>query len=167
MVNAVAHILTPIILLDIYRDHIAKKRFPLVYVLLAGVGGILPDIDVAIYWVLHAFFGTALSEVHRTFSHTLFAPLALLLIAAATYKISKKIFWAINAINLGYAAHLLIDFAFSGTIMPLYPLSAARYGLNLIPQTELGSTIIIGADAILLTLWLIYDYAKHNIKDFI
>lgn len=167
MPNAVAHILIPIILLDLYRDYIAKKKFQLKYIMLAGVGGILPDIDVVVYWILHALFGVTLSEVHRTFSHTLFAPAALLIIAAVTYKFSKEIFWAINAINFGYITHLILDFALSGTIMPLYPLSTARYGLNLIPQTELGSTIIVGIDAILLTIWLIYDFSKHNIKEFI
>ncbi|MFH0752126.1 MAG: metal-dependent hydrolase [archaeon] len=167
MVNAVAHILVPIILLDIYRNYIAKKKFPLFYVVLAGFGGILPDIDVAVYWILHTLFGTPLSEVHRTITHTLFIPLLLIIIALIAYKFSKKFAWGTLAITFGYLIHLPLDFVFIGTIMPFYPISIARYGLNLIPGTEIGSTIVVGIDAILLTLWIIYDFSKHNIKDFI
>ncbi len=167
MVHAVAHILTPIILLDLYRDHIAKKKFNLKYVMLAGIGGILPDIDVLVYWVLNLLFGTTLSQVHRTLSHTLLIPTLLIIAAAIIYKLSKKISYALAAITFGYFMHLLLDFVFIGTIMPLYPFSTAAYGLNVIPATELGSTIVMGIDAIMLTAWLTYDFWKHNIKEFI
>lgn len=167
MVNAVAHILIPIILADIYRDYISRRKFPLAYVMLAGIGGILPDIDVAVYWLLNALSGTALGEVHRTITHTLLMPAIILAAAGITYKLSKKAAYAMLAITFGYLMHLLLDYAIIGTIMPFYPFSAARYGLSVIPATELGSTIVTGIDAILLTAWLVYDFSKHNIKEFI
>lgn len=167
MPHAVAHILTPIILLDLYRDHIAKKKFPLGYVMLAGVGGILPDIDVAVYWLINTFSSIALKEVHRMITHTLLVPAIIIIIAAAAYMLSKKATYAMLAVTFGYLTHLLLDYALAGTIMPFYPFSAARYGLNIIPPTEIGSTIIIGIDAIMLTVWLVYDFYKHNIKEFI
>ncbi len=167
MPNAVAHILTPILILAIYRDYIAKKKFPLKYILLAGIGGILPDIDVVIYWILNAFTSVPLTYVHRAFSHTLLVPAALLIIAAIAYKLSKTAFWTTIALTFGYVIHLTLDFLLTGTVKLFYPISSTAYGLELIPKTELGSTIVLGIDAILLTVWLIYDFSKHNIKDFI
>ncbi len=61
MVYAVAQILTPILILAIYRDYLAKRKFKLTYVMLAGLGGILPDLDVIAYWALNLLFGTPLS----------------------------------------------------------------------------------------------------------
>jgi len=49
MPQAVTHILAPILLVSIFRDFCLrkkdKKHFSLHYVLIAGLGGILPDID--------------------------------------------------------------------------------------------------------------------------
>jgi len=140
MPHAVAHILTPIILLDLYRDRIAKKKFPLIYVMIAGVGGILPDIDVIVYWLLNTISGTTLSEVHRMITHTLLVPALILIAATITYKFSKKMTYAMLAITFGYLTHLILDYTLTGTIMPFFPFSAAKYGLNIIPATEMGST---------------------------
>lgn len=167
MPNAVAHILTPIILLNLYRDYIAKKRFNLKYVMIAGIGGILPDIDVVTYWLLNALSGTALSEVHRTITHTPLAIALLLIAALAAHKLSRGVSLGILALTFGYATHLILDYSLTGTIMLLYPFTTARYGLGLIPATELGSTLIVGIDAILLTTWLVYDFSRKNIKDFV
>lgn len=167
MVNAVAHILTPIITLDVYRNYIAKKKFALSYILIAGIGGILPDLDMIAYWVLHAISGTILIDVHRTITHSLLIPAILIAVALASYKFSKKLFWMILALTFGYLTHIFLDYTVMGTIMPFYPLSTARYGLNIVPYTELGRTIITGIDAIMLTLWLVYEFSKKNIKDFI
>lgn len=167
MPKAVAHILIPIILLSIYRDYIAKKKFELKYAMIAGFGGILPDIDIAAYWVLNTLLGTALSEVHRTITHTILVPALLLTAALITYKFSRGVALGLSALTFGYIIHLMLDYLLTGTIMPFYPFTTARYGLGLIPATELGDTITIGIDAILLTAWLIYDFSRKNIKDFI
>ena len=47
MPQAAAHILITIILIALIRDFYIrkKKKFPLHYVLIAGLGGILPDLD--------------------------------------------------------------------------------------------------------------------------
>ena len=167
MPNAVVHILTPVILLNIYRDYITKKKFKLLYVLLAGLGGILPDIDIVVYWLLNTLFGTPLSEVHRTISHTLLMPLLMIAAGAILYRHHKPVALGIFAIAFGYSTHLLLDYLLTGSLPILYPLSTAKYGLNLIPSTEIGSTILVGIDAILLTTWLAYDFYRNNIKDFI
>ena len=58
MPQAVTHILVPIILLSIIRDKIVSKNkkahFPLHYVLIAGLAGGLPDIDILISLFLNS-----------------------------------------------------------------------------------------------------------------
>jgi len=55
MPQAVTHILVPILLVAIFRDFYLKKKskrhFPLHYVFLAGIGGILLDIDIIFFWL--------------------------------------------------------------------------------------------------------------------
>src|SRR3989344_7222949 len=82
MPQAVTHIIIALIAGSLIRDYAVKekKRLPLHYILILGIAALLPDIDVAIYWILH-WFGFTLSEVHRTFSHNLFVPLLFLAIA--------------------------------------------------------------------------------------
>jgi membrane-bound metal-dependent hydrolase YbcI (DUF457 family) len=77
MPQAVLHILVPLILIALFKDWYDKrhkKKFPLRYVLIAGIAGIIPDLDIAAFWVLH-FIGLSFNEVHRTFAHTIFVPL--------------------------------------------------------------------------------------------
>ena len=173
---AVTHVLIAIIVADIIRDYIVKDRrkFPLHYVLIAGIAGLLPDLDVPIWWIL-SNFGYSLSEVHRTFSHTLFVPLIFLLLAIFTVK-TKSRFLARHKlklniifymITLGTMIHLLLDGFLVGFIMPLYPFSTAKFGLNLIPATDIGISLIAGLDAILLLAWLIHEEIRHKISDFI
>jgi len=88
---AVTHVLVAIIVADVIRDYTVKnsRKFPLHYVLIAGIAGLLPDIDVPIWWILNNF-GYTLAEVHRTFSHTLFIPLIFLALALFTKGIKNK-----------------------------------------------------------------------------
>ena len=77
MPQAVTHLLVPLVIgswiKDWYESRRKKRRFPLHYVLIAGLGGILPDFDIAVFWILH-WFGFTLESVHRTFTHTIFLP---------------------------------------------------------------------------------------------
>ena len=84
MPQSVTHVIIALVVASLIRDYYVsksgRKKFPLHYVLIAGIAGLLPDIDVAAYWILH-FFGFTLSEVHRNFTHSLFVPLLFLLLA--------------------------------------------------------------------------------------
>ena len=68
---AVTHVITSIILVDLYRDYISRHRhyFTLHTVFIAGFAGLLPDIDILLGKVL-GFFGEDI--MHRTFTHTPF-----------------------------------------------------------------------------------------------
>ena len=75
MPYAVTHILVPIVLLSLFRDFYlkknTKKKFPLHYVLITGLGGVLPDIDLIFSTFLN-LIGIHNWNIHRTFTHSLF-----------------------------------------------------------------------------------------------
>lgn len=184
MPQAVTHILIPILLVALLRDLVvskkSKKHFPLHYVLLAGVGGALPDIDIPISIVLN-FLGADSWNVHKTFSHSLFFPLVLLAIAgifALAHKDAKicnltrhklhlgTIFFMLA---LGALSHILLDALTYEQAQFFYPISSAEFGFNLIAllPTSLQSLALPTLDGILLFVWLIYLELKHKISDFI
>ncbi|MBU0760230.1 MAG: metal-dependent hydrolase [Nanoarchaeota archaeon] len=86
MPQAVLHILVPLVLAALFKDWYESKKgkgtFPLHYVLIAGLAGLIPDIDIIAFWILY-FFGFSLLEVHRTFAYTIFVPLIFLALALA------------------------------------------------------------------------------------
>lgn len=177
MPHAVTHVLVALVVADIIRDYIVKdkKRFPLHYVLIAGVAGLLPDIDVVVYWFLNIFLNIPLAEVHRTFSHTLFVPLLFFVLGVIFLgrkinflaKRRMTISGAFVMAGLGTFIHLVLDSTLAGTIRPFYPLADFVFGINLIPYNALGSTLMPGLDAILLVVWLVHEEIKHKISDFI
>jgi membrane-bound metal-dependent hydrolase YbcI (DUF457 family) len=178
MPQAVTHFLIPVILLELFRDFFIKdkKSFPIHYVFIGGLAGLLPDLDIAAYYIL-SFFGFTIQEIHRTFSHNIFFPLIFIILALVFYNFKserlgkhhlklRNIFFVIA---FGISVHLLLDAIISGGIMPFYPLSTYSIGLNLIGllPTLWQNTILPTLDAILLILWMIYIEARHKISDII
>jgi len=178
MPQAVTHILIPIILLSLFRDYVVKnkKSFPLHYVLIGGIAGLLPDIDVAVYYVL-SFFDFSFNEVHRIFSHNIFVVLLFLLLGFLVYGLKNKGFGKHHlklstiffVISFGIFVHLLLDGIVQGEIILFYPFLNYNISLNLIKFVPIAwqNTIIPVIDAVLLTTWLIYMEVKHKISDFI
>jgi len=177
MPQVVTHILVPLILLALYKDwHDSKnkEKFSLRYVLIAGLGGILPDLDVAAFWVLN-FFGFTFNEIHRTLAHSLTIPAALLILfflipASAQTKI-KKLKWNILFLMLaiGSFLHILLDGILSGTVMLFFPFSHFEFGLNLFGYlpSALQNIAAPSLDGALMILWIVYLEWKHKISDFI
>jgi membrane-bound metal-dependent hydrolase YbcI (DUF457 family) len=178
MPQAVTHFIIPVLLLELFRELLVKKKksFPAHYIFIGGLAGLLPDFDVAAYYIL-SFFGFTIQEVHRTFSHTLFVPLLFMFLGLVFYKFKNKelgehhlklsnIFFVIA---FGTFMHLLLDAIISGIVMPFYPFLNFTIGLNLISlfPMQWQSTILPTLDAILLILWMIYLEAKHKISRFI
>ena len=178
MPQAATHLIIALIIGGLIRDYLIKdkKKFPLHYVLILGLAGILPDLDIAVYWVLH-WFGFTISEVHRTFTHNLFVPLIFLALAGISWKWKNKslgkhklkihtIFWIIA---LGILIHLALDASIAGKIMPFYPVSYYSIGNTYIESLPMPLSKIFfpSLDAALIILWLIYLEWKHKISDFI
>jgi len=182
MTQAVTHVLVAIIILSLFRDIFfrgkKKEKFPLHYVLIGGIAGLIPDLDVAAYYIL-SFFGFTLREVHRTFSHNIFVILLFIFLGILVFIFNMKnnnigrhhmrLDWIFYVISFGILTHLVLDFLVAGIIMPFYPLLSYSIGLNIIrflPDAWQGS-VIPSLDAVLLVLWLIYMEKKHKISDFI
>lgn len=167
MPNAVTHVLAAMFVAEIIRQFVVKKKFSSLYVLIAGIAGLFPDIDIMIYWVLSLFTQVPLADVHRQFTHSLFVPLLFIIVAIVVYQ-SRQMFLTLSMVALGCFIHIVLDGALSGGIMPFYPLTNYVFNLNLISNIfgAVASTVLIGMDAILLVLWLVYEYRKRYIKQF-
>ena len=178
MPQAVTHFIISVILLELFREFFIKKKksFPIHYLFIGGLAGLLPDLDIAVYYFL-SFFGFTIQEVHRTFSHNLFVPLIFVFLGLFFWKFKdkelgehhlklKNIFFVIS---FGIFIHLLLDMTISGMIIPFYPFSNKAVGMNLISflPNPWQSTILPTLDAILLILWMIYLEVKHKISNFI
>lgn len=164
MPNALAHVLLAIFAAELIR-RLSKKKFKLFYVLVAGIAGLIPDLDIIFYWFVNLFTHAPLYNIHRTFTHTIFLPLIFLVLTLVFIK-HKKYFLFFGMVTLGISVHLLLDLT-ATSLRIFYPFSELRLGLNLIPGGEFGRTILLGFDAILLVSWLIYQYYNHNLKDFV
>jgi len=182
MVQAVTHVLITAILLSLFRDVFfwgkKKEKFPLHYVLIGSVAGLLPDIDVAAYYIL-SFFGFTLKEVHRTFSHNIFVILIFVLLGIFSLGFGLKnknlgrhhlkLHNLFFVIGFGIFMHLLLDALVAGVIMPFYPISTLAIGLNIVRflPDAWENSFIPSLDAVLLVLWIVYLELKHKISDFI
>jgi len=174
MPYAVTHVLTAVILVDLYRDYVTKykKYFTLHTVFLAGVAGILPDIDV-ILGMIADIIGYKMPWLfqHGGITHT---PLfGLLFLIPAYYfhrKGQHKIAVYFHVIMFGVLLHIFLDYFLGGGryegIMLFWPFATTAFKLHLLDYIAL-SQIPSSLDAIYLLLWLWHEEAKHRIRDFI
>lgn len=165
---AVTHILVPILLVAIFRDFYLKKEerahFPLHYVLIAGLGGVLPDIDIPISFILK-YMGIQNWNIHQAFTHSLALPFAffVLFLIFSIFGSEAKVCnltrhrLRLNIIflmlGIGALIHIALDASFPYFLV-IFPTEIR----NLIPPT---------LDGILLVIWIIYLELKHKISDFI
>ncbi len=171
MPQVVTHILIPLVLAGIYRDYIVKKKFSIRYVLIAGLAGLFPDLDILAGWILNLFSYVSISEIHRTFTHSLLFPAIFVILYFLTRNYKSKFLKKNNiqpgplflALSFGILTHLLLDALLSG---PLLILPGMALGVSFGVGYFQG-TFFQGLDAILLVLWLIHEEYKHKIKDYI
>jgi membrane-bound metal-dependent hydrolase YbcI (DUF457 family) len=177
MPHAVTHVLIVLILLELYRDYFSnKKTFPLHYVLIGGLAGLLPDLDIAVYYALSSF-GVTMSEMHRTFSHNIFFPLLFVVLAIPFWNFKNKELGEKHlklrniflVIAFGIFMHLVLDYLIIGNVMPFWPFSNHAIGLNLVGLAPLAwqESIVPSLDAAILILWLIDIERRHKISSFI
>ena len=161
---AVTHVLIPIIFVDLIRDHLFKKKkrlLPNKYVLLAGIAGLLPDIDVPI-----SYFAFGNLEFHRTLTHTIWFPIAFFSLFVLFYFLEKKdLYKTFLMLFIGFSFHIILDFYIFGTVSLFFPLNEEIYGLNIFPISQMY-LVYSAVDAILLLLWLIHEEFEHKISSF-
>ena len=165
MALAVTHIILTIALLDIFRHYVfSKRKFPRYLLVVGGIAGLLPDIDVPLGWMLSIFSGITV-DVHRIFTHSiLFVPLFLILGAVFQYQYRNlkwsKIFYVIAA---GWFMHLALDCLYGGSWSSiLWPFSTSFSfcpGWNVYPYAS-------GIDALILVGWLLHEEMHNYIIDY-
>jgi len=154
----VTHMLLPMILIDIFRDNILKikkSKLPNKYILIAGLAGLLPDVDL--------FFGNFIA--HRTITHTIWLPLAFLLFSSIFYLIKKYDWSKISLmIFIGMGTHIILDLVTAGSIPLFYPVSNTLFAVNLISPGS--ATFVYSAmDAALLWIWFFRKFSGKRIED--
>ncbi len=171
---AVTHVLSTIIVVDLYRDYVArhKKYFTLHTVLIAGIAGLLPDIDIFLRAVsslfrinLHWFFQ------HGNITHTpFFASFFLIPALFLLYKDKKKEATYFFVMVFGILLHIFLDYLVGGGayegIMWLFPFSTEAWKIHLLRGIGF-SNVPMALDAMILLLWLWHEEAMHKISDFI
>jgi len=163
MAYAVTHILLVIIILDLLRHYVFKKeKFPRYLLVVGGIAGLVPDIDIIISWVYNLFTGASVS-FHGTFTHSLIWPLLFLAIAGILHY-QDKMKWAkiFYVISFGLFFHLFLDCTFGGYKTFFWPYLTG----NLCPQWGLQSQAQ-SIDAIILVLWLVHEEVHKKIRDYI
>src|SRR3989344_2689089 len=110
MPQAVVHVLFTIIALDLFRDHFLKNKreLPLHYVFIGGIAGLLPDIDVPLFWVLSNFLGFNVPWFHRIFTHTFLFALIFLAISLIYFDLNRKTSKLFAVITFGVAFHIFL-----------------------------------------------------------
>ncbi len=171
---AVTHVLLTIILVDLFRDYILKnhKRYMTLHtVMIAGIAGLMPDIDIPLNWIL-GLFGKSISFLHHGgFTHTAFFGLIFLIPGFIFWKIGKeKIGVYFFVICFGIIFHVFLDFFVGGGayegVMWFWPLSSQVYKIHLLGSLGLQN-LSAGIDALILLGWLWHEEMKHKISDFI
>ena len=170
---AVTHIILTILAVDIYRDYITKhkKYFSLHTILIAGIAGLLPDIDIPINWLL-SLFGQSLALMkHGGLTHTPLFGLVFLMPAFIFLRKNKhKIAMYFFVIAFGILFHIFLDYLFGGGawegVMWFFPFSINAYKIHLLSRLGL-SNFPAAIDAVILLAWLYHEERKHKISDFI
>ena len=170
MPYAVTHVLLTIILVDLFRDYFMKKRhkryLTLHTIFIAGVAGLLPDMDIFLGWIFNSEL-----LIHGGIFHTPLFGLIFLIPAIILWKQRKnKIAVYFFIITFGILFHIFLDYLLGGAnhygIMPFWPLSTMRFNINMLSMIGLKQVPMI-LDAVILLGWLWHEEIKHKIKDFI
>ena len=174
MPQAVVHVLFAIIVIDLFRDYIVKKKkkyFTLHTILIAGIAGLLPDIDIPINWLLNSLGYSYSLLQHGGITHTAIFGLVFLIPAFILWKNKKhKLATYFFVITFGITFHIFLDYLLGGGayegIMWLWPLSSQSSSIHLLRNLNF-SNLVAGIDAVILILWLWHEEKRHKISDFI
>lgn len=161
MALAVTHVILTIVAIDLYRDYLAPKKFPTKYVVIGGIAGLLPDIDIPISWLYNLLTGAS-GSFHGTLTHYLIIPVVIAVASLLAFEVLKrpKDGMLLAVVAFGWLFHLFLDCLFN-PYMIFLPLSPLMCPFNISDQ------LIIGLDAAILVLWLVHEEWSHKIRDYI
>ena len=161
---SVTHIILIIVVLDIFRHYVfGRAKFPRYLLVIGGIAGLAPDLDIPLSWVYNAIMGTNV-YLHGLFTHS-FLVVFLLLIVGIIFHYKKNLKWAkiFYVIAAGWSLHLPLDCLFGGIDKNfLWPILSA----NFCPQWGFEK-FMIEIDALILVFWLIHEEIHNRIRDYI
>lgn len=182
MPYAPTHILVPLLFVAIIRDFYLRnkdrRKFPLHYVLIAGLAGTLPDWDIAFFWILSILkIDIGFWDIHKTYLHSLVIPLFFLIMFFVLHPVKSPVLGrhklTLSKISLmifiGSLSHVLLDIAFGEPFSPFLPFYTDKIGysfLSILPEALKG-IFYPTVDAALIIIYLVYMELKHKISDFI
>ncbi|MBI4151384.1 metal-dependent hydrolase [Candidatus Woesearchaeota archaeon] len=164
MANSVTHVIVVIVLLDLFRHYVfGKKKFPRYLLVIGGIAGLGPDIDVPLTWI-YQFLTSSTTDLHGLFTHSIFFVLFFLGIALLLH-VKKRNMWAkiFYVISAGWFMHLVLDCLYGGYKTFFWPF---HYASSFCPQWGI-QTHAADIDAIILVLWLIHEELHQRIIDYI
>jgi membrane-bound metal-dependent hydrolase YbcI (DUF457 family) len=163
MPQAVTHVILTIVLIDIFRDYIAKKKFPRWFVLVGGIAGLFPDIDMPFGWVFNFLFGTSY-DFHGGVTHYLIVPIIIAIAAWILFNYKQnKLGLILGLVAFGWTFHIFLDCIFVGGYFPFWPFLEGCC----LQYMEESSPYMAGLDAIVLLFWLVHEEIAHKIRDYI
>lgn len=157
MALAVTHVILTLVLLDLFRYYVFnKKTFPRYLVIIGGIAGLLPDIDIPLTWFYDLITSSTIN-FHGTFTHSILIPIIILVVTLfLQQKEWKKIGYVLAA---GWFFHLFLDCLFGGYTTFLWPFTLG----NFCPQWGISSHAA-DIDALILIGWLIHEEVHKKIK---
>jgi len=164
MAYAVTHIILTIVVLDLFRHYVfGKRRFPRYMLVIGGIAGLAPDIDVVLTWIYNFFMGTSIN-LHGLFTHSLIFPIFFVILGYIFHFRKGNHKWAkiFYIIAFGLFFHLILDCTFGGYKTFFWPF----YFANFCPQWGI-SGFMQSVDAIILVVWLVHEEIHNKIKDYI
>jgi membrane-bound metal-dependent hydrolase YbcI (DUF457 family) len=158
---AVVHMLFPILLINFFKKLKFKffRKFSKRDLLVAGIGGILPDVDILISAFSSRFSNPLL--FHRGFTHSFIFPFFFLLTGAI---LPKKYSLFLFLLSFGYFVHIVLDISTNCCCPIFFPLSNKGYGIKWFDDTTTG-LIYASLDAVFLfTLFTMSLLKRKNLN---
>lgn len=176
MAYAVTHVILTIVILDFFRHYVfGKHNFPRYLLVIGGIAGLLPDIDIPLSWIYSLITGIS-TYFHGVFTHSIIWPAVFLGLGIIFYNLNyrskqkktknaldfqkwAKIFYVISG---GWFLHLILDCFYGGYTSMLWPLQTLT---AFCPEIGL-SAYAVSIDAIILILWLVHEEVHQKVKDY-
>lgn len=162
MALAVTHIILTIAFLDIFRHYVfGLKKFPRYLLVIGGIAGLAPDLDIPLGWILTLLSGNPVN-IHGLFTHSIFFALLFAFIGVILHY-QQNLKWAkiCYVVAVGWLLHIFLDCVFNAYSTFLWPLPINTAAFCPSGILENYRTSI---DAIILVLWLVHEEIHDKIK---
>ena len=172
MPYAVTHVILTIVLLDILRHRFFtskwKRKLNIKILFYAGIGGLLPDIDIIFTFIN----SPSHLLVHGGILHTPIIGILLFCLGFLLLSKNEKRGIYLVVVSYGYLFHIFLDWFLGGGswegIMFFWPFSTSPYKFHLLLNLGMLKDFVMPAlDAIILLTWLYHEEKVGKIRDWV